>query len=226
MNSETHQPSRPGVTADVIDALLPQTQCGQCGYEDCRAYAESIVSRAADINRCPPGGEQILLGLANLLGTEPVPLDRTRAAAPAWQLARIRDADCIGCTLCIRCCPVDAIVGASKRMHTVIENQCTGCGLCIPACPVDCIELEPMSLASGECAGSGGFLSEWMRTRADLARTRHLERRRRLARDVSTGRALRAKRRRARTDVQARRAVIEAAVRRVRTRRAGLGLRR
>ena len=131
--------------ADQINALLPQTQCGQCSYAGCRPYAEAMAKGEATINRCPPGGETTMLALADLLGHEPVPLEDEVAAAKPKAVARIIEADCIGCTLCIQACPVDAILGAAKQMHTVIEEECTGCELCIPPCPVECIVMEPLA---------------------------------------------------------------------------------
>jgi electron transport complex protein RnfB len=126
---------------DKIDAILPQTQCGQCGFPGCRPYAEAIASGEADINRCPPGGETVILALSDLLGVDPKPLDEEVGAEKAKMVAVIDEQTCIGCTLCIQACPVDAIVGAAKHMHTVIESECTGCELCLPPCPVDCIEM-------------------------------------------------------------------------------------
>lgn len=130
--------------ADQVDALLPQTQCGQCSYAGCRPYAEAIAAGEAEINRCPPGGEVTMIALADLLGRDPVPLEDEAAAAKPRSVARIVEQDCIGCTLCIQACPVDAILGAAKQMHTVIADECTGCDLCLPPCPVDCIRMEPV----------------------------------------------------------------------------------
>jgi electron transport complex protein RnfB len=127
--------------ADAIDDLLPQTQCGQCGYAGCRPYAEAIATGAAEINQCPPGGAEGIADLARLLGREPLPLNPANGVEKPPVVAVIREAECIGCTKCIQACPVDAIVGASKLMHTVIEEHCTGCELCLPPCPVDCIDL-------------------------------------------------------------------------------------
>lgn len=124
---------------DKIDAILPQTQCGQCSFAGCRPYAEAIVSGEADINRCPPGGEALILDLADLLGVDPKPLDAEIEKENIKQVAIIDEQTCIGCTLCIQACPVDAIVGAAKQMHTVIAKECTGCKKCLPPCPVDCI---------------------------------------------------------------------------------------
>lgn len=133
--------------ADRIDALLPQTQCEQCGYHGCRPYAEAIASGEAKINQCPPGGAIGIARLAALLDVPVLPLDPEHGIEKPRTLARIVEADCIGCTKCIQVCPVDAIVGASKVMHTVMSDDCTGCELCVPACPVDCIVLEPMPSA-------------------------------------------------------------------------------
>ena len=127
-----------------IEALLPQTQCGQCGYPGCRPYAEAIAEDRADINQCPPGGEAGVRALAELLGREPKPLNPENGEAKPKLLALIREDECIGCTKCIQACPVDAILGAPKLMHTVIADLCTGCELCLPPCPVDCIDLVPM----------------------------------------------------------------------------------
>jgi len=135
--------------ADRIEAILPQTQCGQCGYPGCRPYAEAIASGEAEINRCPPGGESGMLALADLLGRDPVALADADAAARPKSLAVIREAECIGCTLCLQACPVDAILGAAKQMHTVIEGECTGCALCLPPCPVECIDMVPVPVSLG-----------------------------------------------------------------------------
>jgi electron transport complex protein RnfB len=133
--------------ADRIDAILPQTQCEQCGYHGCRPYAEAIASGAAPIDQCPPGGAAGIAKLAALLDRPLLPLNPQHGVEKPRMLARIVEADCIGCTKCIQACPVDAIVGAAKLMHTVIADDCTGCELCVPACPVDCIVLEPMPLS-------------------------------------------------------------------------------
>jgi electron transport complex protein RnfB len=123
---------------DSINNLLPQTQCGQCGHPGCKPYAEAIAAGEADINQCPPGGEDTIQALADLLGVEAKPLD-AEEKPPA--VAFIREEECIGCTLCIKACPVDAILGAPKLMHTVIADECTGCELCLEPCPVDCIDM-------------------------------------------------------------------------------------
>lgn len=124
-----------------IDALLPQTQCGQCGYPGCRPYAEAIAVEEADINQCPPGGDAGIRALADLLGREPKPLNPENGEETSKTVVLIDESRCIGCTLCIQACPVDAIVGATKLMHTVIKSECTGCNLCLPPCPVDCIDI-------------------------------------------------------------------------------------
>ena len=128
--------------AERLDRILPQTQCGQCGYAGCRPYAEAIARGEAGIDRCPPGGDAGARALAKLLGIDATPYDRSRGKDEAPLVAVIVEPDCIGCTKCIQACPVDAIVGASKLMHVVVEPLCTGCGLCVPACPVDCIAME------------------------------------------------------------------------------------
>ncbi len=129
---------------DKIDALLPQTQCGQCSYPGCRPYAEAIAADEADINQCPPGGEAGVQALADLLGRDPKPLNPENGIEKPKMVAVIDENRCIGCTLCIQACPVDAILGAAKQMHTVIEKECTGCELCVDPCPVDCIDMEPL----------------------------------------------------------------------------------
>ena len=133
----------PATLADRIDALLPQTQCTRCGYPACRPYAEAIARNEAPINRCPPGGEAGIRALAALTGQPAQPLDPECGSEMPPQIAFIDEDTCIGCTKCIQACPTDAIVGASRLMHTVIPQLCTGCELCIPPCPVDCIAMLP-----------------------------------------------------------------------------------
>ncbi|SAI35594.1 ferredoxin [Bordetella ansorpii] len=161
-------PSLPTL-AERIDSLLPQTQCTKCGYDGCRPYAEAIAAGDAAINRCPPGGDAGIAALAQLLDTPELPLDTERGQPGPLTAAVIDEAHCIGCTLCIQACPVDAIVGAAKRMHTVLPDLCTGCDLCIPPCPVDCIAMVPAGRA-------------WTPADAQAARSRHVARRERLAR--------------------------------------------
>jgi len=129
----------------LIDALLPQTQCGQCGYPGCKPYAEAVATSTAESNQCPPGGEAGARALADLLGREYLPLNPKFGLAKAKAVAFIDEASCIGCTLCIQACPVDAILGAAKHMHTVISVECTGCELCLPPCPVDCITMPAVT---------------------------------------------------------------------------------
>jgi electron transport complex protein RnfB len=124
-----------------LDRVLPQTQCGQCGFDGCRPYAEAMASRQAGVDRCPPGGDPGARALARILDTEALAYDRSRGIHKPAAIALVIEADCIGCTKCIQACPVDAIVGGAKHMHVVIEPLCTGCELCLPACPVDCIEM-------------------------------------------------------------------------------------
>lgn len=128
---------------DQIDGMLPQTQCGQCGYPGCRPYAEAI-SEGDAINKCPPGGQSTVEALADLLDVEVLPLEGGAEEEPVKTVAYIREDECIGCTKCIQACPVDAILGAAKQMHTVIESECTGCDLCVEPCPVDCIDMLPI----------------------------------------------------------------------------------
>jgi Na+-translocating ferredoxin:NAD+ oxidoreductase subunit B len=138
-------PGRPGRLVDRLDALLPQTQCRRCLYAGCRPYATAIARGEADIDRCPPGGDVTARALAQLLEREPRPVDPRYGTIREPVIAWIDEDRCIGCARCLPACPVDAIVGASRFMHTVIREQCTGCELCVPACPVDCIEIRPLA---------------------------------------------------------------------------------
>ncbi len=158
--------------ADRIDAILPQTQCEQCGHHGCRPYAEAIARGEAPINRCPPGGEIGIRALADLLGRPALPLDPSHGVEKPRTLARIVEADCIGCTKCIQACPVDAIVGASKLMHTVIADDCTGCELCVPACPVDCIVLLPMPTQQIDQAHADAARDHFQRRESRLEKIR------------------------------------------------------
>ena len=162
---------------EQLNNALPQTQCTRCGYPDCQRYAEAIAQGEADINQCPPGGTEGVERLALLTGKPVIPLNPDNGLEGPRTIAIIDEAWCIGCTLCIAVCPTDAIVGANKRMHTVIENYCTGCELCIPACPVDCISLEPIDV------NVSGWAS-WPQSLADLARQRYEARTVRLKREA------------------------------------------
>ncbi len=126
---------------EQINDILPQTQCGQCGFPGCRPYAEAIAAGEAQINRCPPGGAQGITQLADLLDVEPLPLNAEHGTEAPPTVAYIREDECIGCTKCIQACPVDAILGAARLMHTIIADECTGCDLCVDPCPVNCIEM-------------------------------------------------------------------------------------
>ncbi|PWG61560.1 electron transporter RnfB [Spiribacter halobius] len=199
-----------------IDALLPQTQCRQCGFAGCRPYAEAIARGEADIDQCPPGGDAGAAALARLLGRTPKPVDRRYGTPGPVQLAWIDEAPCIGCTKCIQACPVDAILGARGQMHTVITEECTGCELCVDPCPVDCIHLVPAGREHEDAATR--------QARADRARERHRERERRLAERRAEKTAQRERRRAAAArsgvpDRDTRRAAVQAALERVRARR-------
>lgn len=212
-----------------IDALLPQTQCTRCGYPDCRSYAQAIAAGQAAINRCPPGGAEGVARLAALTGQPVQPLDPACGSEGPRLLAVIDEAWCIGCTLCIKACPVDCISGTNKRMHTVIDADCTGCELCVPACPVDCIALVPVT---GERTG----WQAWSAEQAAAAQAAHAQRNARRARHQQEHDArLEAKAAAKLADLPAhtrhtdadvidrKRAVIEAALARARAKRAAPG---
>lgn len=160
--------------AERLDAALPQTQCTRCGYPDCRAYAGALARREAAIDRCPPGGSEGVARLASITGLRAVPLDPQCGREGPLRVARVDEAWCIGCTLCIKACPVDCIVGAPQRMHSVIEDLCTGCERCLPACPVDCIALIDVT------PGRTGWAA-WTPAQAQQARQRYAAHRARLA---------------------------------------------
>ena len=174
--------------ADRIEDLLPQTQCTKCGYPACRPYAEAVASGAANYNQCPPGGAEGIARLAALLGKPVLPLNSANGVERVRPLAVIDEQVCIGCTLCMQACPVDAIVGAPKQMHTVVAELCTGCDLCVPPCPVDCIAMLPVT---GEATG----WDAWSQSQADAARTRHRRHETRLARERDAAEARAAARR-------------------------------
>lgn len=174
--------------ADRIEDLLPQTQCTKCGYPACRPYAEAVASGEANYNQCPPGGAEGVARLAALLGKPVIPLNSANGVERPRPLAVIDEQLCIGCTLCMQACPVDAIVGAPKQMHTVIAELCTGCDLCVPPCPVDCIAMPPVT---GEATG----WDAWSQAQADAARERHDRREARLAREREAAEARAAARR-------------------------------
>ncbi|CAN1603746.1 electron transport complex subunit RsxB [Pseudomonas mediterranea] len=157
-----------------IDALLPQTQCGKCGHPGCKPYAEGIA-KGEPINKCPPGASETIAALSDLLKIPLLELDTSRGSAPA-QIAFIREAECIGCTKCIQACPVDAIVGAAKLMHTVLIDECTGCDLCVAPCPVDCIEMRPLPMAT-VLPVVGGLAFSLEEQQARTAKRNHARRR-------------------------------------------------
>jgi electron transport complex protein RnfB len=208
--------------AAAIDAALPQTQCTRCGYPDCRAYAQAIAE-GEGIDHCPPGGAEGIARLARIVGRAVVPLDPAHGVEGPRRLAVIDESWCIGCTLCIKACPVDCIVGAPKRMHDVVDAQCTGCELCIPVCPVDCISMVEVT---GERTG----WAAWSEAQAAEARDRYAFHRLRMERERSENDERLAREAHARleesdggsTDPRAlerKRQVIEAALARARARR-------
>ncbi|MBA4253358.1 MAG: ferredoxin [Comamonadaceae bacterium] len=165
-----------------LDALLPQTQCRRCGYPDCRSYAQALAAGTAEINQCPPGGEEGVARLAALLGRPALPLNPAHGLEGPMTVAVIDEQWCIGCTLCLKACPTDAIVGAHKRMHTLIDAYCTGCDLCLPVCPVDCIQMVPVdATATGWAA--------WSPAQAEQARQRYRARQARLQRTAEAHQA-------------------------------------
>lgn len=208
------------VLADRIDALLPQTQCAKCGFAGCRPYAEAIAAGEAAINRCPPGGAAGITRLAALLDRPALPLDPAHGVEQPLHVAIIDEALCIGCTLCIQACPVDAIVGATRRMHTVIAQDCTGCELCVAPCPVDCIAMRPVDPPRA-----------WSDDDAAAARARHQMRTARLAREKAENDARLAAKALAKLDeldarddlapheIERKKAVVQAAIERARARR-------
>ncbi|MCC6069848.1 electron transport complex subunit RsxB [Massilia sp. GCM10020059] len=162
--------------ADQLEDLLPQTQCTKCGYAGCRPYAEAMSAGEAGINQCPPGGVEGVARLARLMNRPVIPINPANGIERPRPVAFIDEALCIGCTLCIQACPVDAILGATKQMHTILPSLCTGCDLCVAPCPVDCITMMPVT---GERTG----WSAWSQQDADAARSRHDFRAMRLQRE-------------------------------------------
>jgi electron transport complex protein RnfB len=205
--------AEPITLIDKIDAILPQTQCRQCNYPGCRPYAAAIVRNEADIDQCPPGGDEGVFRIAELLRRPVKTVNPAHGVTKAYTVARIEEPLCIGCTLCIQACPVDAIVGAAKLMHTVIAAECTGCELCIPPCPVDCIVMQPVH---------GELAPDEKKRRADHWRRRFNLRLSRLEREQALKAATIRKttERAAVGEREERRAVIEAAIARVRAKKA------
>ena len=156
---------------DRLDEALPQTQCTRCGYPDCRAYAQAMADGAAAINRCPPGGAEGIARLGAITGQAVLPLDADCGTEAGLKLAVIDGPACIGCTLCLKACPVDCIIGAAKLMHTVVAAQCTGCELCLPACPVDCIVMRPVVPIDSADVPTGW--AAWSQSQAEQAESRY-----------------------------------------------------
>jgi len=159
-----------------LDEALPQTQCTKCGYPDCHAYAKAMADGEANLNRCPPGGQEGIIRLSHILGKPPLPLDPEHGFERPRPLAVIREMECIGCTLCIQACPVDAIVGAPKQLHLVVNERCTGCDLCVPPCPVDCITMLPVT------ENQTGW-NAWSEAQAKIAKQHYETRKIRLERE-------------------------------------------
>jgi Na+-translocating ferredoxin:NAD+ oxidoreductase subunit B len=194
------------IAVSALDAVLPQTQCTRCGYAGCLPYAEAIARGDADINRCPPGGDATIDALAALTARPRVPLDPSCGAHEPLKVAVIDEARCIGCTLCIEACPVDAIIGAAKRMHAVLSTLCSGCELCVAPCPVDCIDMAAAP-------------REWTVADADAARERHRARAARLAEGERIASRKPLARREDASSASARHAAVAAALERARARR-------
>lgn len=165
--------------ADQINHLLPQTQCTKCGYPDCSSYAVAIANKEANYNQCPPGGAEGIARIAQLVQQPIIALNPQNGSERPFRIALIDEQHCIGCTLCIQACPVDAIMGANKQMHTVIPELCTGCDLCLDPCPVDCIEMKYVDHSSSPATG----WAAWSSTQADSAKERYLSRKQRLIRE-------------------------------------------
>ncbi len=180
MISVPDAPAAINALVEKIDAILPQTQCRRCDFPGCRPYAEAIVAGEADINQCPPGGSEGIVALADLLGVKPKRLNSKHGEERSLEVAFIVEEDCIGCVKCIQACPVDAIIGASKHMHTVITDECTGCELCIAPCPVDCIAMQSAPVLQTQRSGTK---PESKQQRAERWRSRYESRLIRLKRD-------------------------------------------
>ena len=220
-------PGAGSTLAERLNDALPQTQCTRCGYPDCRGYAQAMADGAAGINQCPPGGAEGISRLAAITGRPVTALNPANGSEGPLRLALIDEAWCIGCTLCIKACPVDCIVGAPKLMHTMIAEQCTGCELCLPACPVDCIAMvDASSPRTGWAA--------WSQRQADEARARYAYRTDRLRRDALENDERLAAKAQAKLDdlraasaitdpavLESKRAIVEAALERARQRRGG-----
>ena len=202
----------PNFLIEAVDEVLPQTQCTRCGYPSCRDYARALVDGKSSLNRCPPGGEATIAALAKLLLKSPLPLDPSCGSQGPLSVAFIDESWCIGCTICLEVCPVDAIVGAAKRMHTILALECTGCELCVQPCPTDCIEMVPVASHSQ----AARLPAVWTTSRAKIAKRRYDDRQARRAR-LTEERRVWAKRRSLRhAGAASKRLAIERSVARVR----------
>lgn len=203
----------PTLSAEQIDAVLPQTQCGLCGFDGCMPYAQALAHKQATINLCPPGGIETLQNLAHLLNEDPTPYlkEMTEKAKPRL-VAVIREDECIGCTKCIQACPVDAILGAAKSMHTIITQECTGCELCVTPCPVDCIDLHPLESA----------FEPIPKQQADHARIRYQNRQERLVKTQEREKQKQAEHNLSSTTLENKKALLQAALLRAKIKKSTL----
>ena len=207
------------ITAEDVEQLLPQTQCRKCGYDGCKPYAEAIVKQQAEINQCPPGGQQTIDALAKALNKKVIPLNTELGTERNYLIAKIDEEQCIGCVKCIRACPVDAIIGAAKQMHVIINEYCTGCELCIASCPVDCIDM--IKAPSVQTEWFSGYSEDKLDIRLK-AKSRYENRSKRLAIKEETKRLEREKKQQEKDrqkDLEQKQSFIQQAIKRSKSRR-------